>query len=294
MVVHGVKVVSNIPFPLDLPSGGDYRYEISLRASVPQRLRESITCGTHLYNSHNRRIHFYTDRLLDGIETEQPFCFEVAEVIRFYWRHGEKTVYFEMLEQGDDALLAFWFLHTLLPLFMTFENLSVLFHSGAVEVDGDAVAFIAPSTGGKSTMTDYFLKRGHALVTDDILSVWPEADRVMCSGSFPYHRPFRAPETLGYRTENFHPLFRPLKALYLLEKGSPDSEVLIGEVRGFRKFEQLKRLGIVYTFRFMTLTHNEILSHLLNRVAVYRVTRPWDMDRIDEVYEAIRSHAEKL
>ena len=294
MITYGIKVDSDTPFPLRLPTEGDYRCKIRLRSSPSSSMKEGITCGVYLYTSHGRRIHFYSDRLLDGAAKGQPFCYEADETVRFYWRHGERTVYYELLKYGDANLLSFWFLHLFLPLFMTFEELSVSFHSGAVEVDGDAIAFIAPSTGGKSTMTDYFLKQGHTLVTDDILPIWRDEEQVLCAGSFPYHRPFRAPETLGYYTDNYGTDFRRLRVLYILEKGDPQSDTKIEELQGYRKFEALKQLGLVYTFRFMVLSHNQILSELLNGVQAFRVTRPWDMERLDDVYRSIRTHTESL
>ena len=294
MILYGCKVQSDFSFPLKLPERGEYRDEILLRKGLPADLLESIRCGRHLYDTHGRRVFFYTDRPLDTPVPGQPYCYEAENVARFYWRHGERSVYYERLAEGDADRFAFWFIHLFQPLYMTFEELSISFHSGAVEVDGDAIAFIAPSMGGKSTMTDVFLRQGHSLITDDILPVRREGDRVTCAPSFPYHRPFRAPETLGYPTDNYRTDFRRLKALYILEKGDPESRTVIEALHGFRKFEALKELGLVYTFRFMTLTHNRLLGELLNRVNAFRVTRPWDISRIDEVYREIRKHAERL
>lgn len=294
MILYGTKVHSDLPFPLRLPTVGDTRYEIDLRHDSAENLMENIRCGSFLYTTHGRRVFLYSDRLLDVPIPGQPYCYEAERIVRFSWRHGERTVRYELLEEGNADLLAFWFIHLFQPLYMTFERLSVFFHSGAVEIDGAAIAFIAPSTGGKSTMTDCFLEHGHSLVTDDILPIWLEDDYVVCAPSFPYHRPFRAPETLGYPTDNYKTNFRPLKALYVLEKGDANSATVIDPLRGYRKFEALKKSGLVYTFDFMTLSHNGILASLLNYVKVFRVTRPWNMSRIDEVYREIRRHAQNL
>ena len=294
MILYGCRVRSDFPFPLKLPAEGEYRDEIFLSGDLPADLVRDIRCGTHLYDTHGRRVFLYTDRLLDTPLPGQPYCYEAENVARFYWRHGEDRIYYERLEEGDTERFAFWFIHLFQPLYMTFEELSIFFHSGAVEIDGDAIAFIAPSMGGKSTMTDVFLKQGHPLITDDILPVRREDDRVVCAPSFPYHRPFRATETLGYPTENYRTDFRRLKALYLLDKGAPESRTVIEALHGFRKFEALKELGLVYTFRFMTLTHNRLLGDLLDRVDVFRITRPWNMERIGEVYRKIRRHTENL
>ncbi|WP_292663684.1 hypothetical protein [Nitratifractor sp.] len=291
MILYGTKVHSDLPFPLHLPATGDTRYEIDLRQGLPEDIRGEIRCGSFLYTTHGRRVFLYSDRLLEEPIPGQPYCYEAERIVRFSWRHGERTVRYELLEEGNADLLAFWFIHLFQPLYMTFEGLSVFFHSGAVEIEGAAIAFIAPSTGGKSTMTHCFLTHGHSLITDDILPIWLDGDHVVCAPSFPYYRPFRAPETLGYFTDNYTTDFRPLQALYVLEKGDADTPTVIDALQGYRKFEALKKSGLVYTFDFMTLSHNRILSSLLNYVKVFRVTRPWDMSRLDEVYREIQGHA---
>lgn len=47
----------------------------------------------------------------------------------------------------------------------------VVLHGSAVAVDGGAVAFVAPSGGGKSTMATLLCADGAGLVTDDVLRV---------------------------------------------------------------------------------------------------------------------------
>lgn len=48
---------------------------------------------------------------------------------------------------------------------------SCVLHASAVEVDGSAIAFVADSGGGKSTMAGLLCADGAALVTDDVLVV---------------------------------------------------------------------------------------------------------------------------
>lgn len=44
-------------------------------------------------------------------------------------------------------------------------------HASAVEIDGRAVAFIAPSGGGKSTIAMHLHHRGHRVICDDICAI---------------------------------------------------------------------------------------------------------------------------
>ena len=145
----------------------------------------------------------YSDREFNGSEVGQPWCYEVQDVVTFYWVSGERTIYYELNEEGDANLLSFWFIHLLLPLYMTLENMYDFLHAGAVEVDGKPIFFIAPSMGGKSTMTDYFIKQGHTLVSDDKVPTFIQDEKFIAVGSHPYHRPYRKFEELGYRVEKF-------------------------------------------------------------------------------------------
>ncbi len=188
MIVYGTKIKSDIDFPLDLSQETETRYEVELSSNIPMKLKESITCGFYLYWAHDRNVHLYSDREFDSSEIRQPWCYEVEDVVRFYWIDGKRTIYYELNEKGDTNLLSFWFIHLLLPLYMTLENMYDFLHAGAVEVEGKPIFFIAPSMGGKSTMTDYFIKQGHPLVSDDKVPTFISNGKFMAVGSHPYHQ----------------------------------------------------------------------------------------------------------
>ena len=52
------------------------------------------------------------------------------------------------LDKCSQALLAFWFVHIFLPMYLTLERGWDFIHAAAVEVDNRPILFIAPSTGG--------------------------------------------------------------------------------------------------------------------------------------------------
>ena len=49
------------------------------------------------------------------------------------------------------------------------------FHASGIVVEGQAIALMANSQVGKSTLTTELLSRGHGLLTDDMLALWPTA-----------------------------------------------------------------------------------------------------------------------
>lgn len=72
------------------------------------------------------------------------------------------------------------------PLLLSLRGEQV-FHGGAVSIGEQAIAFLAPSGRGKSTLTTAFARRGHAFLGDDCLhldlsatraSVHPHVDHV--------------------------------------------------------------------------------------------------------------------
>ena len=290
MTVYGTKIKSDIDFPLDLSHETEVRYDIELSSKIPMDLKNSITCGFPLYWAHDRKVYLYSDREFDGSEAGQPWCYEVQDVVTFYWVGGERVIYYALGGKGDANLLGFWFIHLLLPLYMTLENMYDFLHAGAVEVEGKPIFFIAPSMGGKSTMTDYFIKQGHRLISDDKVPTFIQDGNFMAVGSHPYHRPYRKFEELGYRVEKFTTAFKPIHAFYELEGVEGDADIVIDEIKGFSKFDALLP-NYLYMFSWLRPERLKYLSDMLNDIKVFHVKVPWEMERLVEVHDAICTHS---
>ena len=286
MIIYGTNIISDIDFPLELPETGETRYELRLVSGVPDDLFRSVTCGFPLYWSHGRMVYLYSDRLFDGSGVGQPWCYEVKDVVRFYWVGGEQTIYCELDEMGNAELLSFWFIHLLLPLYFTLEDKYDFLHAGAVEIDGRPVLFIAPSMGGKSTLTDYFIRKGHALVSDDKVPTFVRDGKFMAVGSHPYHRPYRKFEELGYRVKNFMTEFKPIDAFYVLEGAAADADIVFEEISGFGKFDRLLP-NYLFHFSFLKPKRLHYLADMLNAIRVFRIRVPRNRERLNDVYEAI-------
>ncbi|UPT77277.1 hypothetical protein MN086_09475 [Sulfurovum sp. XGS-02] len=293
MIVYGTKIKSDIDFPLELSHETASRYEVELSSRVPDTLKRTITCGFPLYLAHGRKVYLYSDREFDGSEAGQPWCYEVKDIVRFYWRGGERTIYYRLDEKGDADMLSFWLIHLLLPLYMTLENMYDFLHAGGVEVEGKSIFFIAPSMGGKSTMTDYFINQGHTLISDDKVPTFIENGKFMAVGSHPYHRPYRKFEELGYRVEKFTRLFKPIHAFYALEGVKGDADITIEEIKGFAKFDALLP-NYLYMFSYLRPKRLKYLSSMLNSIKVFQVQVPWDMERLGEVHDMICKHNKEI
>jgi hypothetical protein len=105
-------------------------------------------------------------------------CFRAAaEEVGFHWeqvgtllmRRGEEIV-IDPVPDVDEHLLRLYILGPALALLLHQRGLLIL-HASAVAVEGRAVAFLGGPGWGKSTMAAALYKRGHGIVTDDILAL---------------------------------------------------------------------------------------------------------------------------
>lgn len=256
---------------------------------APVALHPELSEEISFTMTHGRELFLRTDRPLADSTPGQPWCLEVGEVARFRWSGADDTVYYEMLEQGEQRLLAFWFVHIFLPLHLTLERGYDFLHASAVEVGGRPVLFIAPSTGGKSTLADYFLQRGHPLLSDDKVATFLHDGGYWAAPSHPHHRPWREDEVLGQPVENFVALANPISAIYCLQADEPDAAVRISEVSGFRKFEELLP-NYLFSFDYLRARRLAWLAQMAAATPVYYLQRPWSLERMEEVYQAVLNH----
>ena len=292
--LYGVKVFCDFPLfdrpvPVSAVAPGEHA-ALELRpvaaASGPVDYPETFPfCETH-----GRELFLRTDRDLARSTPGQPWCLEVEDVVTFTWTGGEPIIDYELHDKGTQPLLVFWFVHIFLPLHLTLERGYDFIHASAVEVDERPILFIAPSTGGKSTLGDYFLKQGHPMLSDDKVATFLNDGHYFAVPSHPHHRPFREFEVLGYPVGLFAKRARPIHAFYVLEQGEPDSATEIIEVTGFRKFEELLP-NYLFSFTYLQQQRLRWLAQLADQSLVFRVRRPWDTARMREVYEAICAHS---
>ena len=85
MIVYGTKIKSDIDFPVDLSDEAEARYYIELSSKVPVALKESITCGFPFYWAHDRQVYLYSDSIFENSKIGQPWCYEVKDIVKFYW-----------------------------------------------------------------------------------------------------------------------------------------------------------------------------------------------------------------
>lgn len=211
---------------------------------------------------------------------------EVKDVLSLGWFPQSQTIGYHKGKGYTNDRLRFWVYHTFLPLLFQMNRIYEILHVGSVEVEDRPILFSALAFGGKSTLTDYFIQKGHTMVCDDTVGIEKQGDVYCAVASYPFHRPFRQPEVLGYPVENFATKPKAVQAVYVLEKSDSDAPVMINELRGIEKFKAFHYSSFI-DFSFMKQERFAFFTEMAKHVPVYRVNVPWRLDRLDEVYKAI-------
>ena len=246
----------------------------------------------YLNNNQYREVSITSDESFINLQINQNIYFHIKDVITFYIKLNSKKIYFKYHKHGNEELLKYWLFHTFLPILFTLENKYYFIHAGAIEIEGSPILFIANSFGGKSTLTDFFIKKNHTMISDDKVGTFMKDNQIFGVPSYPYHRPYRKVEDLGIFTENFSKQSKEISKIYNLIKSHKDEKISISEISGIKKFMAL-RYATDVDLQVNKETRFTMLSNIANKVKVYDITIPWDLDRLEEVYQAIIKHNKK-
>jgi len=127
------------------------------------------------------------------------------------------------------------------------------------------------------------------LLSDDTLGIYKDDEKFMAIASYPFHRPYREAESLGYKVSKASNNPTPIKAIYLLEKVNADKNVILTELKGIEKYKAF-HFSTFIEFNFLKQYRFQILSEMANIIPVYKVTLPWDINRLSTVHKVISEH----
>lgn len=211
-------------------------------------------------------------------------------------------------------------LDQVLPRILSHHGRTVL-HASAVKHGENAVVFLGDAGWGKSTLTASFCRMGLPLITDDCLLLDEEDEQVMGIGSYPglrlwpdslrsldRHEDAHDPVShysskrrlgLGEGDIQFYDQPLPVGHIYVLsdpEHADPNGPVSIQPMTA--------REGVVslleYSFR-LDITDRErnarefeTLSHLAERLPMFRLTYPRRYDMLPLVRRTILAHVDQL
>jgi hypothetical protein len=174
-------------------------------------------------------------------------------------------------------------------------------------VDGGAVAFLATSRSGKSSLAAELLRAGAALLSDDLLALelsegvwralpgypqmrlWPEqAARYLCEASHlppvhPLAEKLRAPVGEGFG--RFQPDALPLRAIYLPERR--DAFEALSPSAGLMELVRHSFLNRLVHAAGLQPRRLPLLANVAGAVPIRRVSFPSGMERLPSVAQAI-------
>ena len=283
----------NIHFQ-DEPSLDDGVYDsskddITVVKSSDSDAFDSLQTQTAYLSLSGRKVKYCAEKVYEDCQEGCRWGLDIKDVAYIMWQCGKHTIEYIPQKEFTPELLQFWILHTVLPLVLNLEKRYDILHVGSVEINGRPVLFSAESFGGKSTMTDYFIKQGHTMLSDDSVGIYKENGTYMVVPSYPFHRPYRELETLGQKVTNVTTKPKPLYAVYLLDKAEADSVVKIEELKGIEKFKAF-HFSTFINFDFLKPHRFKLMSDMAVNISVYKVAVPWELTRLNEVYAAIIDH----
>ncbi|NOR56213.1 MAG: hypothetical protein GQ531_08385 [Sulfurovum sp.] len=293
MIAYDYNIHYVPEIPLAKTSKISLKNTITIKHSTHLAWEEPLAYKWPFYNNQGRDITLFTERAFTRTEKEQLWVFDIEDVMTFFWKSGTLTLEYVPQKNFTQYLLQYWSLHIVLPLLLSIEEKYDFLHAGAVEVGNRPILFVAESFGGKSTLTDFFMKQGHTMISDDKVAVYEENNAFLAVPSHPYHRPHRKMEDLGYFVDNVATSPEAIRVIYELERADPTADIYIRELNGIEKFKSLRysseiNLSFLKTKRFIFLTH------LAKVVPVYKITVPWDIERLPEVYNTIVRHCKTI
>lgn len=201
--IYGVAFTSNFPFTVPLPAASALPVlEITLVAAPP-----FAPAWDQLRPTGHSRI-----RAATGEPWLTCYAFDECEVRRLaqtadFYLYADRILC-HLLDPVGLVDAEIGLLGTVLARWLERRGVAML-HAAAVVTPAGAVAFLASSQSGKSTLAASFVDAGAALLTDDILPVRVEAGVVTAAPGYPQMRMW--PEVAQHFLGNYEtlPLVHP-------------------------------------------------------------------------------------
>lgn len=185
----------------------------------------------------------------------------------------------------------------------------VCLHASAIAIGNKAIALVGPAGSGKSTTAAAFSQRGYRVLAEDVVTLDDRGDNFLVRPGYPCIRLWPASVKALWGSQTFLPPLTPnwdKCYLDLMERFQPEPLPLaaiyqLGERRHDRIAAYIEPLDRAYAL--MSLVANtyatklmnkqmrarefELLTRVLNKVPVRRVTPHADIDRIPELCQRI-------
>jgi hypothetical protein len=318
--VFGLTLRSNIPIP------GLDPLEIGPREIRPTAPIVSIQFGGNLerplnFESEGRELYYATPWLAPSGDPSLRIWRDAGGAI-FH------LVYFDgmqfWIDRDGNNIWGCWpdhssiedattyFLGPVLGLALRFRGTTCL-HASAVVIGDRAVAFVGPPGAGKSTTAAALARRGCPVLSDDIVALMETASGFQVLPAYPHLSLWPGPVFALYGREDAAPRFIPNWEKRCLAAGNQgvtfertphelSAIFILGERRGSTEITAAQTdIGflnlVINTYATNALNSEmrarefQVLSRLIQRVPVLELSAPEDLNRLDELCDAIRASA---
>ncbi len=182
---YGLRLGANRIIPGLTPSPAESRVDVQIQlGSIPAGVSDAFV----------NELGARTNEVADEYGRPEAISWRPNGGDGFRLRYDDGTVF--IVDERGTRIWAVWpktltledtavyLLGPVLALVLRLRGITCL-HASAFSVDGRAVALVGPSGAGKSTTAAAFAGRGFAVLTDDILALEEQHDRVIAHPGYP-------------------------------------------------------------------------------------------------------------
>lgn len=290
--VFGLMIRSSIPLPELLPGAGEGTPDVTIRIAPVSR----------------------PDAAKPGINVDGDALLLIIPDVGRYRIVGGSSITVQPQPGVPDRNVRLFLLGSAFGALLHQRGLLPL-HANAVEIDGNAVAFMGASGAGKSTLAAWFHDRGYRIIADDVcvvgyadgfplaqpglprLRLWAETLKFMARSTAEYERSYVG---MVEEFDKFDvPIDRsaaahkgvPLAALYLLSRAKDFS---IQQLHGIEATEVVfanTYRGAYVSAASAQLSHWNASLRLVQSAPIFRAAREWNLARLNEQCRRLLDHA---
>lgn len=288
----GLRIASAIPF-LEMPQTEGSPDVTIVYGKTPESLSDPKISGV---------------RYQAGL---REFLLQVDNVARYYVSNGNHIIVERETGAADEETLLF-LMGSAMGALLHQRNILPL-HGSSVEVDGEGVIFVGPSSIGKSTIAGGFHKKGFALLSDDVcavtakndadphiipgfprLKLWVDALKKLEEDSEGLNR-----VRLDQEFEKYFVPFNnagnspvPVRSVFVLDTTNTDKFEIVPLERG-DKIDPI--INNTYRPRFLEglggkKEHFKQCAAVASKAAVIRIARPRKGFRLNELMDLVERH----
>lgn len=284
-------------------------YSLSIYSELPLPELIAVPCLSNCFADVTIRL----GRLDNVTKSNGSDCFigQVSHVGIFLICQGKEIVV-DPVSGVDEALLRTILLGPILAVLLRQRRYLVL-HASSIAINGMAVAFMAESGWGKSTLAEAFHTQGYAVLTDDLLAIKVDSSPPLVLPSFPQIKLWPdAALSMGHTLETLpflhvqtakrsHRLQQgffqdslPLKRIYVLANGTQHAVVPLTPQAGFIELVRHTRaITLLKDLQFQQ-EHLHQCTNLLKHVSVRRLERFRSLSSLPDLVQLVQQDLETL